>query len=331
MLDIVKYLLGTIGPSGFSSKSTAEQVTEAASLDLHSVTAIITGATSGIGGETARVLAKRGARLILPARCVKTGEEAKRRILMEFPSTEIYVMFLDLSSLASVRNFVSNFEALNLPLNHLINNAGKFSHDYGVSEDGIEMTFATNYLGHFLLTKLLLNKMIETSKQTGYQGRIVNVTSSIHTWFSGDGLRYLEQINTKRSYYDPTRAYALSKLANVFHTMELAHRLKKMEVNVTVNCVHPGVVRTGLTREREGFLTDLVFFLASKFVKTMSQAAATTLYVATHPRLCDISGKYFMDCNEASTPKLCSKYEKEAARLWIASESMTTQKLKTSL
>ncbi|PIA48878.1 hypothetical protein AQUCO_01300051v1 [Aquilegia coerulea] len=329
MLETIKYLIGAVGASGFSSKSTAEQVTEACP-DLRSVTAIITGATSGIGAETARVLAKRGARLVIPARSVKAAEETKSRIVTEFPDTEILVMSLDLSSLNSVRSFVSQFESLNLPLNLLINNAGKFPNSYAISEDGVEMTFATNYLGHFLLTKLLLNKMIETAKQTGYEGRIVNVSSSIHTWFSGDGIRYLEQINTKRSYYDPTRAYALSKLANVLHAVELANRLKKMEANVTVNCVHPGVVRTRLTREREGFITDLVFFLASKLLKSIPQAAATPCYVATHPRLLGVSGKYFADCNEISTSKLATNMD-EAARLWIVSEAMTANRFKTSL
>ncbi|KAI3422942.1 uncharacterized protein J3R85_011450 [Psidium guajava] len=92
-----------------------------------------------------------------------------------------------------------------------------------------------------------------------------------------------------------------------------------MEANVTANCVHPGIVRTRLTREREGFVTDLVFFLASKLLKTIPQAAATTCYVATHPRLENASGKYFSDCNEASTSKLGSNSH-EASRLWSASE-----------
>ncbi|XP_022145910.1 short-chain dehydrogenase TIC 32, chloroplastic-like [Momordica charantia] len=185
-------------------------------------------------------------------------------------------MPLDLSSLASVANFVAHFHSLNLPLNLLINNAGKFSHDHAISEDGFEMTFATNYLGHFLLTKLLVNKMAETAKATGVEGRIVNVSSSIHGWFSGDIIKYLAQISRNGRNYDATRAYALSKLANVLHTQELARRLKQMEANVTVNCVHPGIVRTRLTRDREGFITDLVFFMASKLLKTIPQAAATT-------------------------------------------------------
>ncbi|KAL9434637.1 hypothetical protein AB3S75_029314 [Citrus x aurantiifolia] len=323
MLETVKYLLGSAGASGYGSKSTAEQVTDGCP-NLSSVTAIITGATSGIGAETARVLAKRGARLVLPARSLKAAEEAKARLASDCPGSAIVVLPLDLSSLSSVRNFVSQFHSLNLPLNLLINNAGKFAHQHAISEDGIEMTFATNYLGHFLLTKLLLKKMIETAKVTGIQGRIVNVSSSIHGWFSGDMIRYLGQISRDRSHYDATRAYALSKLANVLHTKELAQRLKQMEANVTVNCVHPGIVRTRLTREREGFITDLVFFLTSKLLKTIPQGAATTCYVAIHPRLVNVSGKYFADCNEAWTSKLGSN-SNEASRLWAASELLVSR------
>ncbi|XAR55176.1 Very-long-chain 3-oxoacyl-CoA reductase [Bertholletia excelsa] len=323
MLETVKYLIGSIGPSGFGSKSTSEHVTQDCP-DLSSLTAIITGATSGIGAETARVLAMRGVRLVLPARSLKAAEEAKARILSEFPDSRIVVMALDLSSLNSVRSFVAEFESTNLPLNILINNAGKFPHWHAVSEDGVEMTFATNYLGHFLLTKLVLDKMIGTAKATGVQGRIVNVTSNVHAWFSGDVIQYLGQISRDKRDYDPTRAYALSKLANVLHAKELARRLQEMEANVTVNCVHPGVVRTRLTRDREGLLTDLAFFLAYKFVKTIPQAAATTCYVATHPRLANVSGKYFEDCNEVASPSKLASSPAEAARLWTLSELLVS-------
>ncbi|CAL9125006.1 unnamed protein product [Musa textilis] len=321
MFETVKYLIGSTGASGFGSKSTGEDVTAAAP-DLRSITAIITGATSGIGAETARVLAMRGARLVLPARSLKAAEETRARITGEFPGAEIFVLPLDLSSLSSVRCFVFRFLALNLPLNLLINNAGKFSYEHAVSEDGVEVTFATNYLGHFLLTKLLLNKMAETVRETGIEGRIVNVSSSIHGWFFGDCLGYLDQMTRKKAAYDATRAYALSKLANVLHTKELTQRLEQMDANVTANCVHPGIVRTRLTRDREGLVTDLAFFLASKLLKTIPQAAATTCYVATHPRLEGVSGKYFADCNEVS-PSSSASSPHEAARLWRASEAMT--------
>lgn len=329
MLEAIKYLIGSAGPSGYGSKSTADDVTENCP-DLSSITAIITGATSGIGAETARVLARRGVRLILPARSYKAAEEAKARIRAECPEAQILVMALDLSSLSSVRKFVREFESLHLPLNLLINNAGKFSHGHGISEDGIEMTFATNYLGHFLLTNLLIKKMVETAEISGIQGRIVNVSSSIHSWFTGDINRYLDLITRNKSEYDATRAYALSKLANVLHTKELAHILKQMKANVTANCVHPGIVRTRLTRDREGIITDLVFFLASKLLKTIPQAAATTCYVATHPRLGNVSGKYFADCNETLPSKSGSNSYK-AQKLWTFSEIMASENPKSLL
>ncbi|KAH0456497.1 hypothetical protein IEQ34_014404 [Dendrobium chrysotoxum] len=323
MQETIRYLLGRAGASGFGSKSTAEDVTKT-SPDLHAITAIITGATSGIGEETARVLAMRGARLVLPARNLKAALETKSRIAGGLPESEIIVLPLDLSSLSSVRSFVSRFLGLHLPLNLLINNAGKFSHNFELSEDGIEMTFATNYLGHFLLTKLLVEKMVETASTTGIEGRIVNVSSGIHTWFSGDGLRYLDLVTRRKIVYDATRTYALSKLANVLHTIELAEKLEEMGANVIANCVHPGIVRTRLTRDREGFLTDLAFAMASKLLKTIPQAAATTCYVAVHPAVAGVTGKYFVDCNEASPSEEVVSM-KEAARFWSASEEMTME------
>ncbi|XP_031737895.1 short-chain dehydrogenase TIC 32 A, chloroplastic isoform X2 [Cucumis sativus] len=307
MLEMLKYLVGSAGASGYGSKSTAEEVTQS-STHLNSITAIVTGATSGIGEETARVLAKGGARIVIPARNLKAAEEAKARIVSElecFDHSRITVMVLDLSSLNSVMNFVSEFESLNLPLNLLINNAGRFCYEHAISEDGIEMTFATNYLGHFLLTKLLLNKMIETAESTGIQGRIVNVTSNIHSWFSGDVFEYLSQIsrnNNKYREYDATRAYAFSKLANLLHTVQLAHRLQEMKANVTVNCVHPGVVRTNLNRDREGFIK------------------ATSCYVATHRKVENVNGKYFADCNEQGSCESNTKSAHLAERLWSTSE-----------
>ncbi|KAM3262474.1 hypothetical protein ACQJBY_052915 [Aegilops geniculata] len=317
MLQAARYLLGSPGASGFGSKSTAEEVT-AACPDLASLTAIITGATSGIGAETAGVLAKRGARVVLPARSVKAAEDMRARILGECPGADVLVLHLDLSSLASVRAFARRFLSLGLPLHLLINNAGKFSHGLlALSEDGVEMTFATNYLGHFLLTKLLLGKMAETAAATGVQGRIVNVSSSVHGWFSGDWANYLQLVTRRKIHYDATQ----SKLANVLHTKELAARLQEMGADVTVNCVHPGIVRTRLSRDREGLITDLVFVLLSKLLKTIPQAAATTCYAAVHPRLAGVSGRYLADCNEA-LPSPAAASRSEAARLWQASEDM---------
>ncbi|CAL5050602.1 unnamed protein product [Urochloa decumbens] len=326
MLTSLRYLAGTAGPSGFGSRTTAEEATAGAG-DLRHVTAIITGATSGIGAETARVLAKRGARLVLPARSLKAAEDARARLRGECPGADVVVLPLDLSSLASVRRFVASFLDLGLPLNLLINNAGKYADRFALSEDGVEMTFATNYLGHFLLTRLLLEKMAETARETGVEGRIVNVSSTIHSWFAGDdAVGYLDRVTRRKIPYDPTKAYALSKLANVLHTRALADRLREMNANVTANCVHPGIVRTRLIRDRDGLITNTVFFLASKLLKTIPQAAATTCYVAVHPAVAGVSGKYFADCNEASPSRLGASSE-EAAKLWSFSENITAEKI----
>jgi NAD(P)-dependent dehydrogenase (short-subunit alcohol dehydrogenase family) len=272
------------------------------------------------------VLAKRGARLVLPARSLKAAAEARARLRAECPGADVVVLPLDLSSLASVRRFVARFLERGLPLNLLVNNAGKYADRFAVSEDGVEMTFATNYLGHFLLTRLLLEKMAETARETGVEGRIVNVSSTAHAWFSGDdAVAYLDRVTCRKIPYDPTRAYALSKLANVLHTRALAGQLKEMNANVTANCVHPGIVRTRLIRDRDGLITNAVFFLASKLLKTIPQAAATTCYVAVHPAVAGVSGKYFADCNEAAPSRLGASSE-EASKLWSFSDAITAEK-----
>ncbi|KAF5194848.1 short-chain dehydrogenase TIC 32, chloroplastic-like [Thalictrum thalictroides] len=157
MKETLKYLAGIAGPSGFGSNSTAEQVTQDCSSSKPShLTAIITGATSGIGAETARVLAKRGLRVVIPARDLKRAGEVKDKIHKENPQAEIILFKLDLNSFASIKKFVSEFLSLRVPLNILINNAGKFCKNLEFSEDNYEMTFATNYLGWFLIRPLLL-------------------------------------------------------------------------------------------------------------------------------------------------------------------------------
>nr|CAN74108.1 hypothetical protein VITISV_027992 [Vitis vinifera] len=198
------------------------------------------GATSGIGAETARVMAKRGVRVIIPARDLKKAGEMKERIQKESPKAEVIVLEIDLSSFASIKRFCSEFLSLGLPLHILINNAGKFSHKLEFSEDKIEMSFATNYLGHFLLTELLIEKMVETAAQTGIQGRIINVSSVIHSWVKRDGFRFNQMLNPKN--YNGTRAYAQSKLANILHAKELARQLKGASTTCYV----------GLSRKTEG-------------------------------------------------------------------------------
>lgn len=326
MKETLRYLAGIAGPSGYGSNATAEQVTVDCSCLLPShLTAIITGATSGIGAETARVLAKRGVRIVLPARNLRKAAEVKDKILQESPNAKIILLEVDLSSFTSIRRFCGEFLSLGLPLNILINNAGVFSQKLEFSEEKIEMTFATNYLGHYLLTEMLLENMIETASQSGVEGRIINVSSVIHSWVKKDSFRFRQIVNPK--IYNGTRAYAQSKLANVMHVKEMARQLKARNARVTINAVHPGVVKTGIVREHKSFITDSLYFIASKLLKTISQGASTTCYVALSPKTEGISGKYFADCNESNCSSLAND-EHEAKKLWNQTSTLIQRRLR---
>ncbi|XP_031372483.1 short-chain dehydrogenase TIC 32, chloroplastic isoform X2 [Punica granatum] len=329
MKETLRYLAGIAGPSGYGSNSTAEQVTElpswpSCSLFSPQLTAIVTGATSGIGAETARVLAKRGVRIVIPARNLRKAEEVKEKILRESPRAEILVLEIDLSSFTSISRFCSEFLSLGLPLNILINNAGVFSQKMEFSEEKMEMTFATNYLGHYLLTELLLEKMIETAAETGVQGRIINVSSVIHSWVNKETFCFNKMLSPK--IYNGTRAYAQSKLANILHAKEMARQLKARNARVTINAVHPGIVKTGIVRAHKGFITDSLYFIASKLLKTISQGASTTCYAALSPQVEGVSGKYFADCNERACSALAND-EREARKLWKQTRVMIQRRL----
>ncbi|XP_016165410.1 short-chain dehydrogenase TIC 32, chloroplastic isoform X1 [Arachis ipaensis] len=317
MKGTLRYLAGIAGPSGFGSNSTAEQVThqQHSSSSSSNLTAIITGASSGIGAETARVLAKRGVRVVIAARDTKKAKQVKEKIQKEIPNAKVVILEINLSSFASIHSFCSHFIALDLPLNILIrNNAGVFSQNLEFSQEKIEMTFATNYIGHFLLTEILLEKMIETAEKSGIEGRIINVSSVIHSWVKNRDAFHFNDI-IKGTKYNGTRAYARSKLANILHAKEIARQLKARNARVTINAVHPGIVKTGIIRGHQGLLTDSIFFIGSKLLKSTSQGASTTCYVALSKKTEGISGKYFADCNESKCSRLAND-ELEAQKLW---------------
>ncbi|PKI54009.1 hypothetical protein CRG98_025620 [Punica granatum] len=216
------WLFGWKGPSGFSARSTAEEVTHG--IDASGLTAIVTGASSGIGVETTRVLALRGAHVVMAVRNMETGREVKEAILKELPSAKLDTMQLDLSSMASVRKFASDYVSSGLALNLLINNAGVMATPFMLSQDNIELQFATNHLGHFLLTNLLLETMRKTSVESNREGRIVNLSSEAHRFTYREGIRF-DKINSEPEY-NSIQAYGQSKLANILHAKELAKQLK---------------------------------------------------------------------------------------------------------
>ncbi|KAL5567964.1 hypothetical protein UlMin_024539 [Ulmus minor] len=288
------WLFNRKGPSGFSSSSTAEEVTEG--IDGTGLTAIVTGASSGIGMETARVLALRGVHVVMGVRNKEAGKEVQGMIVKENPSARINAMELDLSSMASVRKFAADFDSTGLPLNILINNAGVMATPFMLSKDNIELQFATNHIGHFLLTNLLLETMKRSALKCDKEGRIVNVSSRRHKFSYKEGIRF-DKINDQ-SGYNCLSAYGQSKLANVLHANELARKLREERVNLTANSLHPGAIATNLFRYNS-VINGFAELLGKYFMKNIKQGAATTCYVALHPQVKGMSGHYFSDSNIA--------------------------------
>ncbi|WMV44374.1 hypothetical protein MTR67_037759 [Solanum verrucosum] len=318
-----RLITGRPGPSGFGSASTAEQVTHG--IDGSNLTAIVTGGASGIGLETARVLAMRNVQVIIAARNMEAANKAKQCILNDNKNARVDVEKLDLSSIRSVKTFTDNFKSLDLPLNILINNAGIMFCPFQLSEDGVEMQFATNHLGHFYLTNLLLDKMKETAKSSGIEGRIVNLSSVAHICPYKGGIRF-QKINQKNSYQNKL-AYAQSKLANILHANELSRRLQEEGANITVNSVHPGLIMTPLMRH-SALLMRIFRAFTCILWKNVPQGAATTCYVALHPSLKGVTGKYYYDCNEYKPSKL-ARDEALAKNLWDFSNNLVNASLKT--
>ncbi|KAI3839277.1 hypothetical protein MKW92_002820 [Papaver armeniacum] len=302
--------------SGFSSSSTAEEVTHG--IDASGLTAIVTGSTSGIGAETARVLAMRGVQIVMAVRDTAAGKVVKETILEENPSAKIEVLELDLSSMASVRKFAGEFKSLGIPLNILINNAGVFAIPYMLSPDKIELQFATNHLGHFLLTDLLLETMKKTASKSKIEGRIVNVSSEVYKLGYNEGIRF-DKLNDETGY-SRLGAYGQSKLANILHANELARRLKEDGVEITANSVHPGSIATNLWHKSfdgwVGWFCKHVVTPAGKVMgKNVEQGASTTCYVALHPSNKGVSGEYFVD-NNISKPTSQATDPELAKKLW---------------
>ncbi|RCV32943.1 hypothetical protein SETIT_7G043700v2 [Setaria italica] len=294
-------LLRRRGPSGFSPSSTAEEVT--AGIDGCGLVAIVTGASHGIGTETCRVLALRGVQVVMGVRNTLSGARVREEIVRQIPTAKIEVLELDLSSMSSVRRFVKNFNALNLPLNILINNAGIAFVPFELSEDGIELHFATNHLGHFLLTDLLLEKIKVTAEQSDIEGRIVIVSSEGYKHAYREGIRF-HKINDESGYF----------------LLNQPHHFKEQNAKVVVNSLHPGEVCTNIMHHW-AFLHGLMCTLGKFILKDVGQGAATVCYLALHPQVAGVTGKYFIDCN-ATDPKSPATDKELVKRLWDFSASL---------
>ncbi|KAJ8277726.1 hypothetical protein GJAV_G00079130 [Gymnothorax javanicus] len=275
---------------------------------LDGKTVIITGANTGIGKETARDLAKRGACVILACRDMSKAEAAKKEIAEDSGNQHIVIHKLDLSDTKSIRAFAEIINKEEKQVNILINNAGIMMCPYSKTADGFEMQFGVNHLGHFLLTYLLID-LIKRSAPA----RIVNVASLAHSW----GSIKLDDINSEKNY-DAAKAYGQSKLANILFTRSLARRLKGS--GVTVYSLHPGVVQSELWRNLSKPM-QMAVKISRPFTKTSVQGAQTSIYCAVEPELEKETGGYYSDC----APERCTRAASDdemAEKLWDLSCQM---------
>lgn len=298
-----------LGP--FGAESTAEDVTSG--LDLSGKTAVVTGCNSGIGYETMRVLALRGAHVIGTARTQEKGREACNSV-----SGRATPVVLELTDFQSVVQCAEDIRKLANSIDILICNAGVMELPELEQVYGIEKQFAVNHLGHFLLVQHLLPHVMAAP-----QGRIVNVSSGRATGNApAEGIQF-DNLSGEAGY-DPGKAYGQSKLANILFTLELADRLRDSQA--TANAIRPGVIPTNLGRHMPRWQVIALETVGKLFTKTIPQGAATTCYVATAPALANSSGYFFEDCN----PIRAGGYSEDrqmAARLWQVSEQLTADYL----
>ncbi len=232
---------------------------------------IVTGSSSGIGYETARVFANKQASVILAVRNLDKGNKALAKIRQQHPDGDIKVMELDLANLASVQNFTANFKENYSRLDLLINNAGVMIPPYTKTADSFELQFGTNHLGHFALTGQLLSSLINTEGS-----RIVNVSSGAHNIGNLD----FDDLAWEKRSYAPWKAYGDSKLANLYFTYELDRQFKAHGFNTLVTASHPGWTATELQRT-----SRVIQFLNGYFAQDISMGALPTLRAAIDPEL----------------------------------------------
>jgi NAD(P)-dependent dehydrogenase (short-subunit alcohol dehydrogenase family) len=270
---------------------------------------LVTGANAGIGRETARGLAQKGATVILACRSLEKGEEAVKDIVATTGNQQVEAMALDLGRQADIRRFATAFLAKYDGLDVLVNNAGAFFGEFQKTEDGIERQLAVNHVGPFLLTHLLLPAL-----QKANSARIVMVSSGAH--YNGD-INFVD-LNGEKNY-SPFAAYSQSKLGNVLFANEFARQFHTS--GITANSLHPGVVRTHIGQKGGSWFHSLGWALMKPFMISATKGAATSLHVALAPELAGVTGKYFKNCKE-QTPSTAAQDPLIAKRLWDATAAL---------
>lgn len=278
---------------------------------MNGKTVLITGADGGIGREITRALAKQGAGLVMACIDVDDARPLCEEIKKESGNGAVEIMQLDLASLDFIRKFAGSFSEKHPQLHVLINNAGVYCAKRQETADGFEKTIGINYLGPFLLTHLLLPVLKQTP-----EARIINVSSNA----CAQGRIDLNNIHlTKR--YQGFKAYATSKLAIVFFTLELADRLK--ESGITVNAVHPGHVATNIWNMWPGkWYQALLFMIIRRFARTPEEAAQNSVFLACSDEVRGVTGTYFDGRKPKALPPACLDVTLRK-NLWAVSEKLT--------
>jgi len=278
--------------------------------ELQDKVILLTGATEGIGLAAAHELAGRGAQLTLVARNKEKGERVLAELKAESGNEKLELFIADMSKRADVRALAEQFRARHDRLDVLANNAGAVFTQRQLSPDGLEMTFALNHLGYFLLTSLLLDLIKKTPN-----ARVVSTSSGAHQMGKID----FDDIARRENGYSGWSAYGASKLANILFTRELARRLDG--TSATANCLHPGFVQTRFALNNEGLIKGAVKLGAALFARSPRKGAETLLWLATSPEAAKFNGEYFHDRKVAGTNK-AAKDDALAAKLWEFSEKL---------
>ena len=272
-------------------------------------TVLVTGASSGIGMATAARLGALGARVVLVSRKEDRGVRARDELLRDNPSANLDLLVADLSTTGAIRKLADDVGQRYRTLDVLINNAALITSRRKLTPENMEMQFFVNHLAYFLLTGLLLDVLRRSAPS-----RIVNVASTAHS----RGMIDFNDLQLE-THYRGWQAYSNTKLMNIVFTYELARRLEG--TGVTANCLHPGVIKTGLMRNFSS-VVQVAWNATGRFFKQADDGAETPVYLASSPEVDGVSGKYFKNCQPLGTSQ--QSYDREVQRrLWEESERLS--------
>lgn len=276
---------------------------------------LITGATNGIGLETARALAKMSARIVIVGRNPEKTQNVVNTLIQDTSNEHIEGLIADLSIQADIFELAETFQRKYDRLDILINNAGGFFYQREMTVDNLEKTFALNHMSYFILTNQLLNILRDSAP-----ARVVNVSSDAHKM----GVKHIDFDNLQgEKNYASFRAYGQSKLANVMFTYALARRVEQH--GITVNALHPGFVNTGFGHSGGGLLSMGFSMLSRVFAMSPEQGAQTSIYLASSPDVQNVTGKYFAKSKPVESSPASHDVD-DQERLWKISESLIRNK-----